>query len=149
MAYSGTATQKPSKSRSAPPLSSISSRLEGIHIDEEVKIAVSLCLERFSYSDENEVEFPSSFTRTERAFVHQMARSLGYISKSKGKKTNRFLTVRKRASSDKPGPAMVLTVSHNSLHFIRSLLQRFPISNKGRINMQPNSRSGTSVAAEA
>lgn len=31
-----------------------------------------------------EMEFPSSFTSTERAFVHRLCQSLGLISKSKG-----------------------------------------------------------------
>ncbi|XP_070780527.1 3'-5' RNA helicase YTHDC2 [Enoplosus armatus] len=43
---------------------------------------------------------------------------------------------------------MPLTLSHNSLYLIRSLLQRFPISNKERIDLLPTSKSGTSVAAE-
>lgn len=60
---------------------------------------------------------------------------------------NRFLTIRKKDGSDKPRPTMPLTPSQNSLHIIRSLLQRFPISNKERIDMQPNSRSDVSVAA--
>lgn len=30
------------------------------------------------------MEFPSSLTSTERAFIHRMAQSLGYISKSRG-----------------------------------------------------------------
>lgn len=147
MSKSGTASHKPAKSKNTPPCGSISSILKGTHIDEEVKIAVNLCLEKFRYSDENEMEFPSSFTSTERAFVHRLAQSLGYISKSKGKEPHRFLTIRKKNGLEKPRPTMLLTVSHNSLYFIRSLLQRFP-TNKERIDMQPYIRSGMSVAAE-
>uniref|UniRef100_A0A8C4IFS5 RNA helicase n=1 Tax=Dicentrarchus labrax TaxID=13489 RepID=A0A8C4IFS5_DICLA len=120
-----------------PPRGSISSGLKEIHIDEEVKIAVNLSLERFRYSDLKEMEFPSSLSSTERAFIHRMAQSFGYISKSKGKGPNRFLTIRKKDGSDKPRPTMSLTPSHNSLYFIRNLLQRFPISNKERIDLQP------------
>uniref|UniRef100_A0A8C9ZK22 RNA helicase n=1 Tax=Sander lucioperca TaxID=283035 RepID=A0A8C9ZK22_SANLU len=117
--------------------------LKEIHIDEEVKIAVNLSLERFRYSDQKEMEFPSSLSSTERAFIHRVAQSLGYISKSKGKGPNRSLTLRKKNGSEKPRPTMPLPLSHNSLYFIRSLLQRFPISNKERIDMQPsNKRSG-------
>nr|XP_033502305.1 3'-5' RNA helicase YTHDC2 isoform X4 [Epinephelus lanceolatus] len=93
------------------------------------------------------MEFPSSFTSTERAFVHRLAQSLGYISKSKGKEPHRFLTIRKKNGLEKPRPTMLLTVSHNSSYFIRSLLQRFP-TNKERIDMQPYIRSGMSVAAK-
>nr|XP_060617898.1 3'-5' RNA helicase YTHDC2-like [Anolis sagrei ordinatus] len=58
--------------------------LKDIRIDEEVKIAVNIALERFRYGDQREMEFPSSFTSTERAFIHRLSQSLGLISKSKG-----------------------------------------------------------------
>ncbi|KAM6901867.1 3'-5' RNA helicase YTHDC2 isoform 2-T2 [Lycodopsis pacificus] len=148
MSSAGPASQKPAKRQNARPYGSISKGLKEIHIDEEVKIAMNLSLERFHYSDQKEMEFPSSFSSTERAFIHRKAQSLGYISKSKGKGPNRFVTIRKKNGSDKPRPTMPLTVSHNSLYFIRSLLQRFPISNKERIDMQPNNKSVMSVAAE-
>uniref|UniRef100_A0A8C3GAK2 RNA helicase n=1 Tax=Cyclopterus lumpus TaxID=8103 RepID=A0A8C3GAK2_CYCLU len=127
---------------------SFSKGLKEIHVDEEVKISMNLSLERFHYSDQKEMEFPSSLSSTERAFIHRMAQSLGYISKSKGKGPTRFLTIKKKNGSDKPRPNMPLAVSHNSLYFIRSLLQRFPISNKERIDMQPINKSAMSVAAE-
>ncbi|XP_067339375.1 3'-5' RNA helicase YTHDC2 isoform X2 [Channa argus] len=122
--------------------------LKEIHIDEEVKIAVNLSLEKFRYSDQKEMEFPSSLSSTERAFIHRMAQSLGYISKSKGKEPNRFLTIRKKNALEKPRPTMPLILSHNSLYFIRSLLQRFPISNRERTEIQTNIKSSMSVAAE-
>ncbi|XP_078127171.1 3'-5' RNA helicase YTHDC2 [Sander vitreus] len=146
MSNAGTASQKPA--RNTPPRGSKSRGLKEIHIDEEVKIAVNLSLERFRYSDQKEMEFPSSLSSTERAFIHRMAQSLGYISKSKGKGPNRSLTLRKKNGSEKPRPTMPLPLSHNSLYFIRSLLQRFPISNKERIDMQPSNKSGMSVASE-
>ncbi|KAF1377148.1 hypothetical protein PFLUV_G00197580 [Perca fluviatilis] len=146
MSNAGTASQKPA--RNTPPRGSKSRGLKEIHIDEEVKIAVNLSLERFRYSDQKEMEFPSSLSSTERAFIHRMAQSLGYISKSKGKGPNRSLTIRKKNGSEKPRPTMPLTLSQNSLYFIRSLLQRFPISNKERIDMQPSNKSGMSVASE-
>ncbi|KAM7393407.1 hypothetical protein PAMA_008186 [Pampus argenteus] len=124
---------------------SISNRLKEIHIDEEVEIAVKLSLERFRDSDQKEMDFPSSLTSTERAFIHRMARSLGYISKSKGKGLNRFLTIRR---TEKRQTIRPLALSHDSLCVIRSLLQRFPITNKERTGLQPSSSSGMSVAAE-
>ncbi|XP_059214340.1 3'-5' RNA helicase YTHDC2 isoform X2 [Centropristis striata] len=148
MLNAGTAP-KQARSQKMPSRGSISNGLKEIHIDEEVKISVNLSLERFIYSDQKEMEFPSSLSSTERAFIHRKAQSLGYISKSKGKGSNRVLTIRKKNGSDRPRPTMLLTLSHNSLYFIRSLLQRFPISNKERIDMQPNNKSGISVAAES
>lgn len=52
MSNAGTASQKQAKSRGTPPRGSVSNGLKEIHIDEEVKIAVSLSLERFRYSDQ-------------------------------------------------------------------------------------------------
>ncbi|XP_070706567.1 3'-5' RNA helicase YTHDC2 isoform X2 [Pempheris klunzingeri] len=148
MLNAGTGSRPPAKSRNTPLHGSISNRLKEIHIDEAVKIAVNLSLERFRYSDQKEMEFPSSLTSSERAFIHRMAQSLGYISKSRGKGSSRFLTIRKKDGSDKPRPTMPLTLSQNSLYFIRSLLQRFPISSKERTDLQHNTKSGLSVAAE-
>ncbi|XP_041811123.1 3'-5' RNA helicase YTHDC2-like [Chelmon rostratus] len=149
MLKAGAAYQKPAKSQNTRHRGSISNRLNEIHIDEEVKIAVNLSVERFHYSDEKEMEFPSSLTSTERAFIHRMAQSLGYISKSKGKRPNRILTIRKKDDSYKPQTPMFLSPSHNSLYFIHSLLQRFPISNKERMDLQPNNKSGMCMARVA
>ncbi|XP_029025572.1 3'-5' RNA helicase YTHDC2 isoform X2 [Betta splendens] len=112
-----------------------------IHIDEEVKISVNLSLERFCYSEQKEMQFPSSLSSTERAFIHRMAQSLGYISKSQGKGSNRFLTIRKKDGSEKPKSTMQLVLSHNSLNSVRSLLQRFPITSKEHTDMQLNRKS--------
>uniref|UniRef100_A0A3Q3H1U4 RNA helicase n=1 Tax=Labrus bergylta TaxID=56723 RepID=A0A3Q3H1U4_9LABR len=116
-----------------------SSGLKEIHVDEEVKISVSQALDMFRFSDDKEMEFPSSLTSTERAFIHRTAQSLGYISRSKGKGSKRFLTLRKKDGSDKPRPTMPLSLSHNSLFYVRSLLQRFPLSSKERSELQNQS----------
>lgn len=51
MSKVGMSSRKPAKSQSTHTRSSISNGLKEIHIDEEVKIAVNLSLERFRYSD--------------------------------------------------------------------------------------------------
>ncbi|XP_028274222.1 3'-5' RNA helicase YTHDC2 [Parambassis ranga] len=145
----GANSHKAARSQSKPARGSVSNRLKEIRIDEEVKIAVNLSVERFRYSDQKELEFPSSLTSTERAFIHRLAQSLGYISKSKGKGSSRFLTIRKKDGTDKPQPTLPLMLSHNSLYFIRSLFQKFPISNKERTDIQASNKSGTSVGAES
>ncbi|XP_033952296.1 3'-5' RNA helicase YTHDC2 [Pseudochaenichthys georgianus] len=137
-------SQRPARSRKTVP-----NGMKKIHIDEGVKISVNVALERFRYGDQKEMEFPSSLTSTERAFIHRTAQSLGYISRSKGKGPNRFLTLRKKSCTDKPRPSMPLPLSQNSIYSIRSLLQRFPVSNKERVDMQPNTRSGMSVSSES
>uniref|UniRef100_A0A3P8YHJ1 RNA helicase n=1 Tax=Esox lucius TaxID=8010 RepID=A0A3P8YHJ1_ESOLU len=119
--------------------------LKDIRIDEEVKIAVNISLERFQYSEEKEMEFPSSLSSTERAFIHRLAQSLGYISRSKGKGSSRTLTIRKKDGSEKSQSIMTFHLSHNSKHVVRSLLQRFPITNKERTDLLPRTERGQSV----
>uniref|UniRef100_UPI003AAAF468 3'-5' RNA helicase YTHDC2 isoform X2 n=1 Tax=Centroberyx gerrardi TaxID=166262 RepID=UPI003AAAF468 len=149
MSHHGTASHRPPKGQSRSSGVSISKGLKDICIDEEVKIGVTLSLERFQYSEQKEMEFPSSLSSTERAFIHRMAQSLGYISKSRGKGSSRFLTIRKKDGSEKPRPAMPLTLSHNSVYAMRSLLQKVPVTNKERADLQPHTESRMSVTAEA
>ncbi|XP_035383083.1 3'-5' RNA helicase YTHDC2 isoform X2 [Electrophorus electricus] len=122
--------------------------LKDIRIDEEVKISVNISLERFHYSDEKELEFPSSFTSSERAFVHRLAQSLGYISKSRGKGSHRFLTIWKKDGSQKARSIMTFDLTHNSKYVVRSLLQMFPITNKERTDLLPRMKRGQSISLE-
>ncbi|XDV21536.1 hypothetical protein PO909_026624 [Leuciscus waleckii] len=111
--------------------------LKDIRIDEEVKIAVNIALERFQYSDDKELDFPSSLTNSERAFVHRLAQSLGYVSKSRGKGSSRCLTVRKKDGTESARSIMTCSLTHNSKHMVQNLLQRFPITSKERSELQP------------
>lgn len=52
MSKIGAATQKPSMNHNASQHGSSASNFKEIHIDEEVKIAVTLAFERFQYSDQ-------------------------------------------------------------------------------------------------
>ncbi|XP_068190442.1 3'-5' RNA helicase YTHDC2 isoform X2 [Antennarius striatus] len=141
-------SQKPASNQKKTPRGSMSNGLKEICIEEDVKIALTLSLERFSYSDQKEMEFPSSLSSTERAFVHRMAQSLGYVSKSKGKGSDRFLTVRKKDCPDRHCPSMPFSPSPNSMYLIRSLLQKFPVSSKERSDLQPNSKTGMFAALD-
>ncbi|XP_053557527.1 3'-5' RNA helicase YTHDC2 [Bombina bombina] len=120
-----------------------------IRIDEEVKIAVNIALERFRYSDQKEMDFPSSLTSTERAFIHRLSQSLGLISKSKGKGTNRYLTIRKKDGSESASALMSCSLSHNTKHVVRSLIHRFPVTNKERTELLPKTERGNVFAVEA
>ena len=44
---------------------------------------------------------------------------------------------------------MTFNLSHNSKHVVRSLLQRFPITNKECTDLLPHTEGGLSVAMEA
>ncbi|XP_048448791.1 3'-5' RNA helicase YTHDC2-like [Rhincodon typus] len=120
-----------------------------IRIDEEVKIAVNIALERFRYGDQKEMEFPSSLTSTERAFIHRLAQSLGLISKSKGKGAHRFLTIKKKDGSEMAQAVMTCTLTHSMKHAIRNLIQRFPVTNKERTDLLPKTERGNALTVEA
>ncbi|KAF5909510.1 putative ATP-dependent RNA helicase YTHDC2 isoform X1, partial [Clarias magur] len=95
------------------------------------------------------MEFPSSLTSTERAFVHRLAQSLGYISKSKGKGLQRFLTLRKKDRPESSQSVMTFGLSQNSKHVIQNLLQGFPITSKERTDLLQGSERGLAVSPEA
>ncbi|KTF88379.1 hypothetical protein cypCar_00021348 [Cyprinus carpio] len=140
------------KSHTNPSKHSASVKARGlrdIRIDEEVKIAVNIALERFQYSDQKELDFPSSLTNSERAFIHRLAQSLGYASKSRGKGSSRCLTVRKKDGTEASRSIMTFNLSHNSKHMVQSLLQRFPITNKERSELQPRTERAVFTSPDA
>lgn len=54
-------------------------------IGEDTRIAVNLTVRKLLASSElKELEFPSSYTAEERAYIHDLARELGLKSKSRG-----------------------------------------------------------------
>ncbi|XP_073514156.1 3'-5' RNA helicase YTHDC2-like isoform X3 [Phyllobates terribilis] len=116
--------------------------LKDIHIDEEVEIAVNIALERFRNGDEKEMEFPSSLTGTERAFIHRLAQSLGLISKSNGKGFNRCLTVWKKDGSEGLRAHMSCCLIQTTRHAMRNLFQRFPVTIKERTDLLPQTERG-------
>ena len=55
------------------------------NIGEDTRIAVNLTIKKLLDSPEQkELEFPSSYTAEERAYIHELARNLGLKSKSRG-----------------------------------------------------------------
>ncbi|XP_054034566.1 3'-5' RNA helicase YTHDC2 [Dryobates pubescens] len=123
--------------------------LKDIRVDEEVEIAVNLALERFRYGEEKEMEFPSSFTSTERAFVHRLCQSLGLISKSKGKGASRYLTIRKKDGSELTCAIMTCCLAPSSKSTLWSFIQRFPVTSKERTELLPRLERGNSCTVEA
>ncbi|XP_072216626.1 3'-5' RNA helicase YTHDC2 isoform X2 [Excalfactoria chinensis] len=122
--------------------------LADVRVSEEVEIAVNLALERFWYSDDQEMAFPSSFTSTERAFVHRLCQSLGLISKSQGKGLNRYLTVRKKNGSEVTPAEMTCCFTTRTKQAVHSLIHRFPLTHKERIELLPKTRRGNAFAVE-
>uniref|UniRef100_A0A8C9NPJ3 3'-5' RNA helicase YTHDC2 n=1 Tax=Serinus canaria TaxID=9135 RepID=A0A8C9NPJ3_SERCA len=95
-----------------------------------------------------EMEFPSSFTSSERVFVHRLCQSLGLVSKSKGKGANRYLTVRKKDVSE-AHTVMTCDLALRTKHAIRSLIQSFPVTHKERTELLPRTERGHACAVES
>uniref|UniRef100_A0A672JV49 RNA helicase n=2 Tax=Sinocyclocheilus grahami TaxID=75366 RepID=A0A672JV49_SINGR len=96
-----------------------------------------------------QLDFPSSLTNSERAFIHRLTQSLGYVSKSRGKGSGRYLTVRKKDGTEASRSIMTCNLSHNSKHMVQSLLQRFPITNKERSELQPRTERAVFTSPDA
>lgn len=87
-----------------------------------------------------------SLRSSDRLFVRSIKLDI-FLPFRKG--PNRFLTVTKKDGPDKPQHSMLLNPSHNTLFVIHNLLERFPISNKERVDMQLSTRSAASLVSEA
>ncbi|XP_043241748.1 3'-5' RNA helicase YTHDC2-like isoform X2 [Amphibalanus amphitrite] len=108
------------------------------NVGEELRIAVTLALQNFRLQEEQaEIEFPSSLTSTERAFIHKLADSIGLKSKSRGKAANRFLTVYKKHGSTIVQADAVFALARMSRHHVSSLLSKFPVTNRERQELLP------------
>ncbi|XP_062369135.1 3'-5' RNA helicase YTHDC2-like [Cinclus cinclus] len=123
--------------------------LREVVVDEEVEIAVQLALERFRSGDEAELEFPSSFTSTERAFVRRRCQSLGLVPKSKGKGANRYLTARKKDVSELTHAVMTCDLALRTRHIVWSVIESFPVTNKEHTELLPRSERGNTCAVES
>ncbi|XP_075692702.1 3'-5' RNA helicase YTHDC2 isoform X3 [Rhinoderma darwinii] len=144
MSESPITTMKPGTSKSGR-----AKGLKDIRIDEEVKIAVNIALERFRYSDEKEMEFPSSLTSTERAFIHRYAQSLGLITKSRGKGAHRSLTIRKKDDSEACRAHMSCYLTQNTKRAMRNLFQQFPVTSREMTELLPKTERGNVFAVVA
>uniref|UniRef100_A0A673L052 RNA helicase n=1 Tax=Sinocyclocheilus rhinocerous TaxID=307959 RepID=A0A673L052_9TELE len=112
--------------------------LKDIRIDEEVKIAVNIALERFQYSDEKGLN----------SFQELCEQSL-LVNCCRRKGSGRYLTVRKKDGTEASRSIMTCNLSHNSKHMVQSLLQRFPITNKERSELQPRTERAVFTSPDA
>ena len=103
-----------------------------ICVGEELKIAVSVAVDRFINDEaQTELEFPSSLTANERAYVHRYCKDLGLITKSRGKGNKRYLTIYKVAEKSVTVNGR-LTLSRSSSGIINSLLQDLPVTSRDK-----------------
>lgn len=102
-----------------------------VPIGEDTRIAVNLTLKKLLESpDQKELHFPSSYAASERAYIHELARSLGLKSKSRGKGINRFITVYKSEESTIIQADPVIKLQKASKQSIYSLFHNFPLNYK-------------------
>jgi len=100
-------------------------------IDELVETAILIAFKRFILNETSlELDFPSSFTTTERAFVHQKATQHGLVSRSIGRSSSRYVTVRKKKYKEVIQSPMIFYCSPNSRRVLHSLLHRWPVRQK-------------------
>ena len=97
-------------------------RMKGVPpIEEDLRITIDIALRRFRENDEEtELEFPSSLTSTERAYIHRLIATYGLASKSKGKGASRFLTIYKKDSSSLIKSESFLKLTEKSKKVINS-----------------------------
>ncbi|XP_006812648.1 3'-5' RNA helicase YTHDC2-like, partial [Saccoglossus kowalevskii] len=120
-----------------------------ICVGEELKISIKIALDDFRYDDDKkELEFPSSLTATERAYIHRLCPELGLTSKSRGKSSNRYLTIFKKDCNKMPCSVATYQMTRNSRHQIHGLLQRFPVTNKERQELQQRTERGYHFSGE-
>lgn len=106
--------------------------LRNICVGEEFRIAVTLTLEKFRYdAEQKEIEFPSSLTAAERAYIHRLCLTMGLASKSKGSGMARFITVSKKDCALMLQSASAFQMIKNSRQQVQTLLQRLasPVKN--------------------
>ncbi|KAH9518412.1 3'-5' RNA helicase ythdc2 [Bulinus truncatus] len=105
---------------------------EAVCIGEDVKIGIHLAVERFRLDpDSFELSFPSSFSTTERAYVHRYCCQLGSLKTwSRGNGQNRYITVRKVESgkNSKSLPSL-FSLAHSAAQ-LNTLLSKYPITIK-------------------
>ncbi|XP_031779462.1 3'-5' RNA helicase YTHDC2 [Nasonia vitripennis] len=118
-------------------------------IGEDTRIAVNLTIKKLmETADQKELEFPSSYTAEERAYIHDLARQLGLKSKSRGRGANRFLTVFKREGSTIVQADAVIKLQKTSRQVIYNLIKKCPLESKERRDLLPPTERERTVESE-
>lgn len=107
-------------------------------VTDSFRIGVNLALKNFRHQEEDtELEFPTSFSKTERAYVHKMAVELAIKSKSRGNGQNRYITVYKNEGSTIVAQDAILSLTKVSKEIVTDLLQKYPVSGRERADLLP------------
>ncbi|RZF46535.1 hypothetical protein LSTR_LSTR009379 [Laodelphax striatellus] len=121
--------------------------MEPINID--LKAAIDREFQRFISNNEvSEYTFMSSFTAPERIYVHNKAKSLELMSKSRGKGINRQVTIYKQNRSCIIQRDATFELSLQSHRMIAALLDQAPLTAKEMLDVTPHSERDRSAAPD-
>ena len=112
------------------------------HVEEHVRIGIDIALKKFLADEENELEFPSSFTSVERAYIHQLVCDYGLTSKSRGKGASRFLTIYKKGRPSVIKSDAQLTLTADAKKLASGALTQYPVTSKERQDLLPPTDRG-------
>ena len=87
----------------------------------------------------SEKELPNSFRASERAFVHQSAKSLDLLSKSRGKGANRAVTIYKKGSLNYLKNDSKIQLTQNSRKAVLASFNQNPLNRQERQELVPTS----------
>ena len=85
----------------------------------------------------SEKELPNSFRASERAHVHQSAKSLDLLSKSRGKGANRAVTIYKKGSLNYLKNDSKINLTQNSRKTVMQSISQSPLTRQERQDLVP------------
>lgn len=113
------------------------------HIYESVKKGLDTLLKSFRDDDSStEYTFSSTLSTEERAYIHACAPTMGMISRSQGKGSERKLTVKKIAIFAK-NQISKLNIHPNTVARATQLLQEFPLTAEELLDVLPLENQAT------
>ncbi|XP_058459570.1 3'-5' RNA helicase YTHDC2-like isoform X2 [Malaya genurostris] len=96
-----------------------------VNIEEDVRIAIHYMIDKFVQDEKlNEFDFPASFTREHRAYIHDYVKNKSLKSRSHGKGNQRYLTIYKSNILSLIHDDASLNMSDHSRELIQVLLHK-------------------------
>ncbi|XP_055534497.1 3'-5' RNA helicase YTHDC2-like [Wyeomyia smithii] len=100
-------------------------KTNNVNIEEDVRIAIHYMIDKFVQDEKlNEFDFPASFTREHRAYIHDYVKNKSLKSRSHGKGNLRYLTIYKSNILSLIHDDASLNMSENSSKMIQMLLHK-------------------------
>merc|ERR1712018_277697 len=108
-------------------------------VDNQVKSGIKICLKTFlKDKTAQEKELPNSFTAAQRAYVHQEAKKLSLLSKSRSRGFNRFVTIYKKDSLNFLKNDTKLNVTANTRKMAMLYSTQYQLTRPERQDLTPN-----------